>query len=404
MVRRLWHHRHDVNSARPQFDQRLLDRPFSVTARAVKSGEIPGAVLAVASRDEVVRTEAFGGPAGARITTEHRFGIASITKPIVATAMLQLVEAGSLVLSDPVARYLPGFRPPPAVPGEPGGEAITVWHLLTHTSGMADVDRSTFSRTPPDADRMVRLAATRPLTFAPGTSYRYCSDTFFVLGAIAQRLTDLPLSALLQERIFEPLGMAVTSFARQHAAAASAPVSGADLAPDQTSRLVAWLEAVEYPGGGLWSAAPDLVRFGQAMLEGGVLDGRRVLGGPFVEFMTREQTRGIQEPGRPPREPHYGLGWDKPGLDGRLPGSPRAFGHSGMTGCRLTVDPEAGIVIVFLANVVNLESRYWQRAAAAVYGALENRRLRVVPAPPRGSVTLARAPQAHLFDTGNGGG
>jgi CubicO group peptidase (beta-lactamase class C family) len=142
--------------------------------------------------------------------------------------------------------------------------------------------------------------------------------------------------------------------------------------PIEVQPLVAgFYDAMEAPGGGLWGPAADVVAFGRAMLRGGELDGRRVLGQPFVELMTSDQTEGVFEAGTPPRAPHYGLGWGLPTRASGMPGSPRTFGHGGATGTRLWVDPDAGLVIVYLTNSWTVGESASLAAIAAVYGALD---------------------------------
>jgi CubicO group peptidase (beta-lactamase class C family) len=107
------------------------------------------------------------------------------------------------------------------------------------------------------------------------------------------------------------------------------------------------------------------------MLRGGELDGHRVLGRPFVELMTRHQTAGVVDAGPPPRAATYGLGWGLGALAGTMPGSVRAFGHGGATGTRLWIDPDAGLVIVYLTNDWTVGDAPSLAAIAAVYGALD---------------------------------
>jgi CubicO group peptidase (beta-lactamase class C family) len=343
-----------------------------VLAEQVRRGDLPGAVLAVAGPDGPIRTEAYAGPVDATIGTEHRFRIASVTKPIVATAVLQLVEEGRLVLGAPVRTYLADFGPPPAAPGLPGGEVVSTWHLLTHTSGAADTDWTPKDGVPPSADGMLRAVSERPLTFVPGTTYRYASDTFFILAELVRRVGGWPsLGAALRARIFEPLDMTATGFEADVAGRPTAPSHVLGRPDAEAAALGRWFQSVSHPGGGLWSSAADLVSFGRAMLHGGILGDTRIIGAPFVELMTREQTAGIFEAGDPPLRPMYGLGWSKSGLGGRMPGSAAQFGHLGASGSRLWIDPPNGLVIALLANLWGADSRHSDAVVAAIYGALK---------------------------------
>lgn len=358
-------------AARPKFDERRLERAFRIHASHVTDGPLPAAVLAVAGPDGVLRTSAVGvGADGEPITAEHRFCVASVTKPIVATTVMQLVEEGRLSLTDRVAHLVPWFSPAPSARGgDPG--AITIWHLLTHTSGMTDVPWAPDPTLTRDAI-MARLAS-QPLVAPPGAAYRYASDTFFLLAEIV-RLADgtSSFAESLRARILQSLGMSATSFAD---VLPGMPSAGVSLYGEPQGVVLAWrrwFTALEHPGGGLWSTAADLVAFARAMLRAGSGDGPRVLGSRFVRMMSREQTVGVMEAGDSPRRPAYGLGWGTGSLTGRLPGSPSVFEHTGATGSRLWVDPEEGLVIALLAGVWGVPGELGDAVVGAVYGALED--------------------------------
>src|SRR5690348_14640805 len=124
--------------------RRQLDRAFAVVDEAVQSGALPCGVLAVATGREIVRCEAFTRPGGDQVTPDHIFLLASISKPIVATAIMQLVGEGRLALSDLVSWHIPEFA-------QPGKPPVTVWNLLTHTSGMEEaawIDALNLARAP----------------------------------------------------------------------------------------------------------------------------------------------------------------------------------------------------------------------------------------------------------------
>jgi CubicO group peptidase (beta-lactamase class C family) len=351
-----------------------LDPAFELVERHVREGHIPGAVLGIARSAGDLRTEAFSPAGGPELSVESRFLVASITKPIVATAVMQLAAQGTLVLSDPVARYLPEFAPQPSGERLPGGEAVTTWHLLTHTSGLRDTLMGIVeSGEATTAEKLYRQACKGPLLFAPGTEYRYCSDSFYVLGELVRRLSGLTYPAYLQQRIFAPLGMSATSFEAGSADdPRRAPLFEVGHDGPTSEALLAGFVRLAHPGGGLWSSVPDLLRFGRAFLGGGSLDGERLLATPFVEMMTREHTAGILEAGLPPREPRYGLGWGKSGLSGARIGSPSQFDHGGATGTRLWVDPAYDLAVVFLMNRWGEEDHFSLAAIQAVYGALED--------------------------------
>ena len=356
-------------SGTPPLDPRRLDAAFALVARQATQPQIGYASLAVARSDGLIRAAAYG-PDGA-YDALPRTAIASITKPIVATGVLQLVEAGSLVLVEPVATYLPGFEPRPPARTAHRPEAISAWHVLTHTSGLTNPPDAFYMAGRRDGAAILEWLGTSSLLFAPGTAYAYASESFFVLSELMHRLGGADHPAFLRERVFEPLGMAATTFDPHAPGPGAVPLAG-DLGMEGISpeRAMEAFVALAMPGGGLWSTAEDVARFGRAMLAGGSLDGHRVLGRPFVELMTRHHTHGLVEhdTGRPAR---YGLGWGLPGLGRGSPASRSAFAHSGATGSYLLVDPAYDLVVAYLRNEWGAPTVPTDAAIQAVYAALD---------------------------------
>ena len=352
----------------PPLDPGRLNAAFEHVAGQSAGATSSFAALAVARRDGLVRAESWSG--GRALDESPRSTVASITKPITATAVLQMVEAGRLALTEPITNYLPDVRPP-APTGAGPAEPLTAWHILTHTAGMSDIPQETFLTRPPTRATSVDRLAEMPLRFAPGSAYAYTTDSYQVLAAIVERLAGQSWSAVLRERIFDPLGMTATTYDPRDPGPAGLPIEGL-FGPAGIPRdlLRAAFISLEMPGGGLWSTAEDLARFGRAMLTRGTVDGTRILGRPFVELMTREHTDGVLELGTG-RRPFYALGWDRPGLSRGSPASPSAFGHSGATGSVLVVDPENDLVVVHLRNVWGIDPAGSQQAVQAVYAALD---------------------------------
>lgn len=358
--------------ARPRLDRERLERAFAVLAAQVGSGDLPAAVLAVAGADGPTQVRAFGEEPGGRVGVHDRFLVASVTKPIVAVAALQQVDAGRLTLAEPIRRLLPEFAPAPPEPGRPDGSRVSLWHLLTHTAGLEDLEWVGLGLEPPTADDLLASICERPLWAVPGTSYRYCSDAFYLIGELVRRVAGAPtFAAALRAGVLEPLGMSATGFDRDRDGHRSVGAHVAGFDDVTADRFADWISSVEHPGGGLWTTAADLVAFGRMVLERGTARGVRILSPAMVELMGREHTAGIHEPGDPPRRPTYGLGWGKPGLDGRMPGSPATVDHRGSSGSRLWIDPDAGLVIALLANRWGSEDRLSDAVVSAVYGALE---------------------------------
>jgi CubicO group peptidase (beta-lactamase class C family) len=287
------------------------------------------------------------------------FPVASVTKPIVALAVMQLAEAGRLLLNDPVARVIPEF-------GQQGKDQITVWHLLTHTSGLPDDMDELFTQRAPAA-AFLHAACGRGVRFAPGSHYEYCNVAFVVLGELIARLSGQPYPDYLRDHIFAPAGMASTSFdpADRERTAAVVFEGG----PEEE----AYFRTLAAPYGGLWTTANDLLAFGRALLTGGPPDAP-LLSPAALSAMTRVQP-GLTsfDTGKPV---YAALGWGKRSPMGVLLVSDASFGHGGSTGAFLWIDPVPALVFVFLTAPLHPghpdigRQRDAQRALNAVYGAL----------------------------------
>lgn len=319
----------------------------------------PTGLLVLANAHETVWSHRV--PGVDRVWADSIFLLASITKPIVATAVMRLVESGRLLLHVPVATYLPAFA-------ANGKARVTPWHLLTHTSGLEE--ESVWRDMPqrPDAGRaaLLEMACAAPLHFEPGDRCEYCSLSFDVLAELITQASGRPYAVFLQDEIFAPLGMTSTGF-QPPAPARALPVHDFG-GPERT----AGFSSLATAGGGLWSSAADLVRFGQAFLRGGHLDGYRLLSPAALALMTRLHTAGLQEwvDGRP--HPYsYGLGWRKIEADGSSLADPAAYRHGGATGTELLIDPAYDLVSVFLTNRWDVETDTRQRLVNAVYGAFD---------------------------------
>jgi CubicO group peptidase (beta-lactamase class C family) len=353
----------------PAFDPAALDRAFALAARQVEDGTAPFAILGVATRAGTVRLEAVSSPDNPRIGTEAVCLIASITKPIVGTAVMQLVAEGRLALGAPLDAVLPELA-------GPGRDTVTAWHLLSHTSGLAELDVEELIERGEGSAEVLERALRLESIAAPGAAYRYVSITFDLLAEAVARLDGVPFEVALRRRVLGPLGMAATTFdPRPALAGRMAPVEVADAGGGARSPEHARPATMDgfidlrLAGGGLWSSAHDLLRFGRAMLRGGELDGGRVLPSAQLELMTREVTvGGIGEAPDPLKANHYALGWGRPGPD--TPGSRRAFGHGGATGTRLWIDPEHDLVFLYLTGVWGFPLAPVDRVMQAVYAAL----------------------------------
>ena len=318
-----------------------LLRAEAAVADEVARGTLPGAALAIGRRGHIVVERGIGrtdwGAAAQQVDPDRTvYDLASLTKVVATTtALMLLVEDGEIDLHAPVARYLPEFS---------GGrkDEVTVWHLLTHTSGLpawADLWG--------DPEQALARAVRTPLARAPGAHAEYSDVGFVVLWAAAQRAHGAePLYRLLDRRVFGPLGMLATTFL-PGSCGVCAPTArrsdGGDLrgrVHDPTALRLGGVAG----NAGLFSTVHDVARFAAMLASGGELNGTRVLRAETIHAFAQRQ------PGCGTRA----LGWDTP--SGRASGSagvrisPRAFGHTGFTGTSLWVDPERGTWAVLLAN------------------------------------------------------
>jgi D-alanyl-D-alanine carboxypeptidase len=210
---------------------------------------------------------------------DHAFRVGSITKTLVATVVLQLSAEGTLELDDAIERWLPGLVP--------NGQAITLRHLLNHTSGIYNYTddqtllRRSLTRNPPRVltpAELVAVATRQTPLFAPGTGWSYSNTGYIVLGLVIEAATRTPLEHQLRERIFEPLGLASTTFPitprlPPPSAHGYLPV-GNGLVPTRNGRpadVTAWHPSWAWAAGALVSTARDLARFYDALIGGELL-------------------------------------------------------------------------------------------------------------------------------------
>jgi CubicO group peptidase (beta-lactamase class C family) len=350
-------------------DTDRLHYAVAAAEAAVRDGGYPSAVIAAANAERTFLTHVVTHPERAPAALDSIFLLASISKPIVATAVMRLVEQGRLTLADPIVKHIPEFE-------TFGKGAVTVWHLLTHTSGLDESGwwREILFERRASATELVQVACRSALRYAPGTRYEYNTLTFALLGELIARLSGLAYPEYLRREIFEPLGMRDTAFAPQGEQQTRAmQVYSAQNEPDFESKI-AYFISTAAPGGGLWSTAADLVAFGQALLCGGASNGYHLLSPASIAMMTRLHTAGMTETQDDGSvvPALYGLGWGKPAPNDSLLAAPSAYSHGGVTGTFLLVDPEWDVVFVFLTNSWAIEGSGPDLVANAIYGALRS--------------------------------
>ena len=350
----------------------------------VKDGKLAGAVVLVTRRGKIAYSGAFGSrdiDTHAPMKEDAIFRIASQTKALVSVAAMQLQEEGKLLLADPVGKYIPEFQKTKVAVLRPGGydvvdakRPITIRDLLTHTSGVSYGDGPAkdlwqkagitgwyfADRDEPVAATVTRMAAL-PFDAQPGEKYVYGYNTD-ILGVVVERASGLPLDEYLRTRIFEPLKMRDTYFylppakADRLATVYSATPSGKIERAPTPGTMVSQGAYVEGPrksfsgGAGIVSTALDYARFLQMMLNGGELEGARILGRKSVELMTVDHIGTLEtEPGR-----GFGLGFSvvkDVGLRG-TPGSVGEFGWGGAYHSTYWVDPKEQLVVVYFTQLL----------------------------------------------------
>lgn len=344
-----------------------FQRACDVMREGIERGEAHSAILAVANARKILRMEAAPSTEGAeRPTADSIYLLASITKPFIGVAILQLVEQGRLLLSDPIVKHIPEF-------GRYGKEGVTIWHLMTHTSGMAEEPMNTLIEQRASAEAHLKAAYDTVLHFSPGSEYQYCNISFWVLGEIIHRLSGEPYPEYLQQHVMRPLGMCDTAFSYTGEQSQRVlPVHAAS--PGQEPNLdVDYFASLNVPAGGLCSTCADLVAFGQALLNG--LQGRLEAGRPrlltraAMRTMTSLHTAGLRERGTN-NPANYGLCVSKPSVPPRSLGAASGFGHGGATATLLWIEPEYDLVYVFLTNVWGQTTRVAHLALDAVLAEL----------------------------------
>lgn len=339
----------------------------------VTAGTLPGAVIQIWHQGQLKCSEALGWrdpESRAAIQSNTLFRIFSMTKPITSLAAMMLVEEGAVALDDRVIRHLPGF----------GHREIRVIDLLQHTSGLVYGPRATdphvrqsyaaqgLSVNPrylKPADVVPSLSRV-PLVCAPGTVWQYGNSTD-LLGRLIETITGERLGSFMSRRIFAPLAMRDTAFVvpklDSHRVARTwvrDPVDGSVPGdPDQTFDPTV-VPPLDVGGGGLISTAWDYARFGQFMLNGGVLDGCRLVQTATAHAMTSDHLTERQIPTCPgPGESAlnaagYGFGFGfavrLPNQPSNLPGSPGSFMWSGTAGTLFWADPVRQFFIVFMSQ------------------------------------------------------
>jgi CubicO group peptidase (beta-lactamase class C family) len=363
--------------------QERLDKIGKMLQEAVAEGTVPGVVALVSRNGKIVFHEAYGkaDAAGKNLEKDAVFRIASQTKAITSTAVMMLWEEGKFQLDDPISKFIPEFKNPQVLANfsytdtsftaRPAAREITIRHLLTHTSGLGygviDGDErmkmiygkagttDLFTTEDVTIEEVVKKLAKLPLHHDPGEKYTY-SMGLDVLGYLIEILSGMTFENFLQEKLFRPLGMNDTGFYQ----------------PDgKKERLVAiqhridgnWenypntFYDVDYPvkgarkffsgGAGLSSTAKDYATFLQMYLNGGELNGVRILSRTTVATMMANQTGNLYGGG----DQHYGLAFGVLTEQGQAKGglgSPGTFIWGGYFNTQYFADPEENLIGIIM--------------------------------------------------------
>ncbi len=349
-------------------------------------GLLPGSMVLVARKGEIVYSKAFGYrdmESKDPLKENSIFRIASQTKAIVSVGIMMLQEEGKLLISDPIGKFIPEFlKTTVAVPNEEGSyeivdakRLITIRDLLTHTAGIgygngvakdlwkeAEIQGWYFAHREEPILETVKKMASLPFDAQPGEKFVYGYNTD-ILGALIEVVSGVPLDQFLQEKILDPLGMEDTHFylpkekADRLAVVYSTTDEGLKRTPD-VSAMVGQGAYVEGPrtsfsgGAGYLSTAQDYAKFLQMMLNGGKLNGVRIISPKTVELMTVSHLKEM--PGNWRQGSGFGLGFsvvEDLGARGVL-GSKGEYGWGGAYHSSYWVDPQEELVVVYFTQVI----------------------------------------------------
>ena len=367
-------------------------------------GSFRGAVVMVARKGKLVYQDAVGmQTVSAKMTPAAIFRIYSMTKPLVSVAAMMLVEDGTIQLTDPVSKYLPGFdklQVSVATKNEAGATTytlvpqerqMTVQDLLRHTSGLAygeitqnapvkegleragvyrkDLDFDARNVTP---EEEIAGMGKVPLAFQPGTTWNYSVSTD-MLGRVVEKASGKRLADFLDERLFKPLGMKDSGF---WVPAAKMPRVAESLEKDRFAGRPFPLIDVSAPpkndsgGAGGVSTAADYLRFCQMMMNGGILDGKRVLSRTTVRLMTSDHLGGAMNLAMDPgmlllgsKGYGFGLGFSVRLADGvaAVPGAAGEYMWAGYGGTYFWVDPKEQVTAVLMTQAASPQRAYFRK-------------------------------------------
>ena len=382
---------HDLPMVEPEavgLSTERLSRLDKVMEAYVEQQKIAGGVTLIARHGKIAHLGSYGMmdvEAEKPMTPDTIFRIASMTKPITSVAVMMLYEEGHFRLHEPVSKFIPAFKEMHVLPPEdaedsaspvPATQQITIWNLLTHTSGLTYHWNERLGPQYNDAgithgllqdestlEEKMKVLATIPLLHQPGARVEY-GLSIDVLGHLVEVVSGMPLNQFFSERIFKPLGMKDTHFfipeakrerlARVYERTGDSPIMRKPQEPTVNGSLI---YSTDYPyngpktyfsgGAGLVSTASDYARFAQMMLNGGELDGVRLLSRKTVELTTTDRLAKM--------DVNYGFGfgfgvvrnesdlWDI--------GSVGAYSGGGFFFTSFFIDPQEQMLGIFMCQL-----------------------------------------------------
>ena len=373
----------------------------AITKRFVDEGQHAGVITLLARNGRLLDFQTYGYRDVEKKLPMERDTICrvySMSKIITSVGTLILFEEGRFNLDDSASKYLPELKDMKVMTGgtadapqlEPLKRPITIKHLLTHTSGLIydlpvnDEIAKLYDRADlwsgPDLNNFIAKVGRLPLKHQPGDAWTYGVNTD-VLGALIEKLSGKTLGAFLEERIFRPLGMTDTGFdvpAEKMNRLAKTYKHGPDGKLVEAEPLViAWAEAgrgIESGGGGLFSTAGDYARFAQMLLNGGTLEGHRILGRKTIGLMTANHMVTLPNNQAATRQKGFGLGVEVTTDPGQLsiPSSVGQFGWYGAATTYCQIDPKEKIVAVaFVQHFPFNEHNFFAQFATGYYQGLK---------------------------------
>ena len=327
-----------------------LQQAYDLLQSWVADGSVPAASIAVSRHGQTLAPHAFGRSRFEQqeraVSADSLFLVASVTKPLTAIAVLQLVERGLLSLTDPVQTHIPEFT-------GPGKEQVKVEHLLTHTSGLPDMlaDNIALRSRQAPLSEFVEGVCRSELLFAPGTQVRYQSMGTLLAGELVERRTGQSLRQVMEREIFQPLQMQSSCLGLQQEF--SDRTTQVVLPEEQVGTNYHWntdyWRTFGAPWGGLFTTAGDLMRLLLATLAGGMWQGCRILKNETNRLMLSDRTSllpQLDEGHR--RDSRWGLGWRLGDWGKRA--SFASFSHGGATCTLVGADPETGLACVLFTT------------------------------------------------------